>query len=260
LSYATLDDANGGIVRNLNPHGVGIHAVGALHQNQRVRVRFELRYPRLRLDSQGEVAWADPSGQCGIRFVGLSERAAHQINEWIFGNLLDSISRDTVHNTPILQAAAVPTAAEVDDGLILSAAPRPAIQLEPAEIWPDSPPLPLHRDAAHDEDFARRGSNAEPDWLSRPLSGRTLAWLIDSLVMVAGLLLFALIFLAIAHELPKWPLTLAGAAGAGVFVVVVYWAMFSTFGGSTLGARLARIAGTASEEEEESIEDEVRLR
>src|SRR5271169_4027279 len=91
LTYVTLDEGNGGIVRNLNHEGVAIQAVGALRLRQRVRVRFELRHPRVRVDCQGEVAWADASGQCGIRFLDLSPHAVRQINEWIFGDLLDTI-------------------------------------------------------------------------------------------------------------------------------------------------------------------------
>jgi len=62
LTYVTLDEANGGIVRNLNREGVAIQAVGALRLHQRVRVRFELRHPRVKIDSVGEVVWADASG------------------------------------------------------------------------------------------------------------------------------------------------------------------------------------------------------
>ena len=91
LTYVTLDQSNGGIVRNLNHEGIGVQAVGALRPLQQVRVRFELRHPRLRVESRGEVTWATLSGQCGIRFVDRSPRMTRQINEWIFGNLLEGI-------------------------------------------------------------------------------------------------------------------------------------------------------------------------
>src|SRR5271156_1704515 len=91
LTYVTLDEANGGIVRNLNHEGLAIQAVGALRLQQHVRVRFELRHPRVKIDTLGEVVWADASGQCGIRFLDLSSETVRQINEWILGDLLDSI-------------------------------------------------------------------------------------------------------------------------------------------------------------------------
>jgi hypothetical protein len=258
LAYVTLDEANGGVVRNLNSHGVGVQAVAALHQKQRVRVRFELKRPRLSLDSQGEVAWADPSGQCGIRFVGLPARAAHQIKEWMFGNLLDSIFRDALQDRPILQAASGSTHPEENDGLILSAAPLPVIQLEPSKVPSDAQPLPLHSEAAYEEDSARP-ADAELAWLSRPLSARTLALLIDSLIMIAAFLLFSLVFLSITRELPRWPLGLEAAFGAAIFVPAFYCGFTYKFGGATLGARLAQITGSASEDDEK-IEEEVRLR
>ena len=107
LTYVTLDQANGGIIRNLNHEGVAVQAVAPLREQQRVRLRFELRFPRLRVDTYGEVSWASSSGQCGIRFVDLPERTSHQINEWIFSNLLDAIARDAGHPHSIFGASVV---------------------------------------------------------------------------------------------------------------------------------------------------------
>ena len=59
LTYVTLDQANGGIVRNLSHEGIGVQAVAALRPNQQVRVRFELRWPRLRVEARGEVDVGD---------------------------------------------------------------------------------------------------------------------------------------------------------------------------------------------------------
>jgi len=46
LTYVTLDEANGGIIRNLNHEGVAVQAVAAPRVQQRIRLRFELRFPR----------------------------------------------------------------------------------------------------------------------------------------------------------------------------------------------------------------------
>ena len=97
LTYVTLDAANGGIVRNLNREGVAVQAVAPLRQEQRVRLRFELRFPRLRVETYGQVTWAGPSGQCGIRFVDLPSQTARQIDQWIFSNLLDGIEPEGDH-------------------------------------------------------------------------------------------------------------------------------------------------------------------
>ena len=274
LTYVTLDEANGGIIRNLNHEGVAVQAVGPLRQHQRVRLRFELRFPRLRVETHGQVSWASPSGQCGIRFVDLPARTRRQINEWIFSNLLDAMARDADHFRSVFGASVVSVvregnvreknareenvreantheenAPEEDDGLTLSASSRPAIHLESSIAKWDEAPV-LHRHSEEDITDPADYPYSQLNWLSQPLSGRTIAWLIDGLIVIAGLLLFALIFLSIAHELPPWPLTLGTASAAAVFVVAVYWAVFAVCGGPSLGTRLAQAASGLEEEKE----------
>ena len=65
-------------------------------------------------------------------------------------------------------------------------------------------------------------------------------------------LLFTLVFLAITHELPAWPLSLGAAMVGAAFVAGMYWALFTTFGGSSLGVRLAQAASGWEEEEKPS--------
>ena len=48
LVYVTLDEGNGGIIRNLSQSGAAIQAVGALRQGQSIRMRFDLLNPRSR--------------------------------------------------------------------------------------------------------------------------------------------------------------------------------------------------------------------
>ena len=270
LTYVTLDEANGGIIRNINDEGVAVQAVAALRLHQRVRLRFELRFPRLRVDASGQVSWTSPSGQCGIRFVDMPAGTRHQIDEWMFSNLLDALARYATHPRSIFGASVVSIVREEnvpleDDGLTLSAAPQPPIRLEPSSIQRDEalsaypnenisdPNIsdPSTLDPAHDP-------FAQLNWLSRPLSGRALAWLVDSLAVTAALLLFALVFLSIAHELPPWPLALGTGAAAAVFVAATYKTLFAVFGGRSLGARLAHEASTLEEKDES--EHAVRIR
>jgi hypothetical protein len=277
LTYVALDDANGGIIRDLNHEGVAVQAVAALRPQQRVRLRFELRFPRLRLETAGQVCWASRSGQCGIRFVDLPTRAHHQIDEWIFSNLLNAMAREATHPRSIFGASAASIARkekvreedvcdedfpEENDGLTVSAAPRPAIRLEPGVSRHDEAQLAYQnceRDLADPayESHASELPGIEPNeplnWLSRPFSGRTLAWLVDSLVVLVALLLFALIFISIAHELPPWPLTLGTTSAAAVFVAAAYWAIFAVFGGPSLGAHLAQTESSLEENEEEAV-------
>jgi hypothetical protein len=294
LTYVTLDQANGGIVRNLTHDGIGAQMVAALRPQQQVRVRFELRYPRLRIDTRGEVMWSTVSGQCGIRFLDRPPRLTRQINEWIFGNLLKGaaprwersgavsgesssgefslgqFSLGEVKSTGSLfkpsssLSAPLCAAAEEDDGLIISAAPLKVIELSArSEVQPAyAGANELEASAGQSslgKSSLRRSSLGRPmelDWLSRPLSGQSLVWTINALVVVAALLLFALVFLSVTREPPKWPLAMS--AGAAFFVGALYWGFFKIFGGSSPGKRLVRLAGCNPEDDANA--DDTRFR
>jgi hypothetical protein len=247
LTYVTVDQANGGIVRDINHKGIGMQVVGAVRPQQLLSLRFELRQPRVRVQSRGEVTWATHSGQCGIRFLDLSPAVARQINEWIFGNLLEEASRHTEQDSIFVRSASAPPllgypaqqACEQDDGLMVSAAPVAVIQ------------LPVSSDAlipTHARAHSIKTAPVEFDWLFQPLTGRRLIWTINTLVVVAALLLFALVFLSITGEPPRWPVATAG--GAAICVAALYWGFFRILGGVSPGARLARMAGWEIAEDE----------
>lgn len=250
LTYACVEAANGGIVRDINHHGIGLQVVAAVCPQQQVRVRFELQ-PRLRVETQGEVLWATRSGQCGIRFLDLSPKMARRIDQWIFGNLLEEASLHSERAGFLFtrpQFAGLPSAWPVtdapneDDGLMVSAAPVNVIQL-PMRI-DRLEPAQAHGAAAEITPQVLNGF----DWLSQPLSGRGLIWTINTLVIVAALLLFAVVFLSITGEPPRWPLATAGATT--ILVAALYWGFFRVFGGASPGARLARMAGWEVEDDE----------
>lgn len=262
LSYITLDQANGGVVRNLSDRGIGVQVVAAVRPRQQLRVRFELRYPRLQVETRAEVVWATFSGQCGIRFLEMPAALRRQLNQWILGDLLEGIALHTEQPGSIfaLNNGQVPgeTASanrdsnspntdtaeeEEDDGLLVSPMPVKVIELPTRHDPPSLPVPPAEPAVAQAED-------AGPlDWLSQPLSGRTLAWAVDTLVVVAALLLFTLVFLSVTGEAPRWPL--AVAAVTGIVMSAMYWGFFRYLAGASLGARLARLA-------ESEIDDQVR--
>jgi hypothetical protein len=278
LTYVTLDEANGGIVRNLSDRGIAVQTVAAVRPHQQLRVNFELNRPRanhsqpkhpqsnysqsnysqsnharLRVEGRGEVMWATPSGQCGISFVDLPPRMTRQINEWIFGDLLEGIALHSERTGSLFAASSFGSALPVyeDDGLMISPAPLKVIA------------LPLRADplqaAAHglDADAATAlVPLSELDWLSQPLSGHSLIWTINTLVALAALLLFVLVFLSVTREAPRWPLAMMG--GAAMFVAALYWGFFQLFGGSSPGARLARLLGSDAEEDVEASDDRFR--
>ena len=238
LTYVTIDQANGGIIRNLTHDGIGAQVVAAVRPKQQVRVRFELRYPKLRVESRAEVVWATFSGQCGIRFLDLAPKMERQINEWIFGNLLEGA---TIHPE---RAGTVFSGLETDDGLLISPAACNVIAL------PRSPEF----NKEHSTAVSRVRESTELDWLSQPLSGKSLAHTVNALVIVAAVLLFALVFLSITRSAPPWPvsMTMGGIAA----VALLYWGFFKMFGGLSPGERLARLA----EANAENADDSARFR
>jgi hypothetical protein len=262
LTYVTLDEANGGIVCNLNHEGIAVQAVGALRPRQNVRVRFELHHPRLRVEARGEVMWSRSSGQCGIRFLDLPPRMTHQIDEWILGNLLESASQYFARTGSMFASGAAPPMIAIarepagsSNGLVVSSTSRKVIQLGPA-----SAPV-LLQPAAHGMDNDRDVDPVEVDWLSQPLSGQSLAWTVDALVVIASLLLFSLVFLLVARELPRWPVNLEAGFVAVLFVATFYWGFFHAFGGASLGARLARMMGSnEGGEDDGNLENADRFR
>src|SRR6266513_3390211 len=83
LAYVNLDQGNGGIIRDLTDSGIAVHAVAALRPEQEVSLRFDLLSPRVRVETRGRVAWADPSGQAGIEVIGASARGRRAWRDWL---------------------------------------------------------------------------------------------------------------------------------------------------------------------------------
>lgn len=271
LSYLTVEQTNGGVVRNLNQYGIGVQMVAALRPHQQVRIRFELRAPRLRVEMRGEVAWGTFSGQCGIRFLDLSVDTRRKINEWILGDLLEGISLHAERTgamfggTAFTEANASQAAShanlfecvegeldctvEEDDGLLISG-PAPRVIPLPVRRAAFEPKLnPLPQTTAQDLGTL--------DWLSQPLSPRGIAWTIDVLVCTAALLMFALIFLSVIGDAPRWPIRMAAVGAASV--AIMYWGFFWVFGGKSLGKRLARSVGITPETRKQTETEGQRL-
>lgn len=259
LTYLTVNHVNAGVIRNLNQSGVGAQLVTPLHPGEQVRLRFELRNPKLRVDILGEAVWASSVGQCGIRFLDLPRTTRQQLNSWIFGDLLESISLHAVQSGSVSssQLFSPPSIVEADsaeslrraeelDGLMVSGHPAMVIQLPlrpaPVQAALTTAVLPTARETV------------SLDWLSQPLSPPAIARLIDFLAVLAAFLLFAFIFLSITRDAPPWPFTMA-AAGAGA-VAIVYWGFFWVFGGQSLGTRLARKAGLHNANPHKSVTSE----
>lgn len=248
LTYITLDQANGGIVRNLNHNGIGAQTVAAVRPQQELRIRFELRKPRVRVEARGEVVWSTFSGQCGIRFINLSPEMRRQMNEWILGDLLESVSLHAEHSGSMFAAPSPDV--EIDDnlGLLHEAKSEREDGLLISGVAANVIPLPVTREMTlNNVDSTADWYQQEQgrlDWLSRPLSSKGIAMTVDALAIVAASLLFALVFLSVTREAPPSPIGLA--AGSTVLMALLYRGFFWVFGGETLGTRLGRTARRAS--------------
>jgi len=259
LTYLTVDQATGGVIRNLNQKGISAQMLKTLRTGQQVRLRFELRAPKIRVETVAEVVWTTGSGQCGMRFLNLPASMRLQINEWILNDLLESASLHAErsesmfgrHLFEITRRDEIDSAeesiprAEEDDGLVISGTPAKVITLplspEPLQLVQDSL-LPSSPDEV-----------VSLDWLSRSLSPRSIARVIDMLVVVASFFLFVLVFLSVTGEAPPAPFSMAAAGLA--LVTTIYWGFFWVFGGESLGSRLARNAGLQEDSKEKTTAD-----
>src|SRR6267143_1376749 len=219
LVYVTLEQGNGGIIRNLSEDGAAIQAVGPLEPHQSLRILFDLLSPKTRVDVHAKVAWANPSGQAGLCFLDLDPGSRRQLNEWIFLHLLRGAE----------QASRILNGPGGNDDLILSGSARPAIRLPGLAV----------RESTVCEPASDMLSFA---WWPRPISTRTLARLMDGLVVFSAVLMFFCAFLAVAHTLPPWEVALGLVVGAFGFFSTLYRCLFAVMGRGTAGVRLARIA------------------
>jgi PilZ domain len=237
LAYVNLDQANGGIIRNLSEAGIAIQAVAPLRANQQIYLRFELLSPRTRMEAAGRVAWADALGQAGVEFLSIPQRSRRQLKEWLFTQLL-MMAHQGVFDSVFLHSKRTGEATE----LLFSAAPRPAIRLQAeAAISPEhwglsqGKPNPTSMAEASHPPLQLYGFPV-------PISPRALSWLADGLILLSAVLLFSVVSLAMTHTLPGSWFALVLAFGALCLFAVVYWFLFVICIGSTPGTHLAQLA------------------
>ena len=239
LVYVNLDQGNGGIVRDISGNGIGIHAVGRLRPGQSVQTRFDLLNPRTRIEASADVIWADESGQAGLRFAQISDRSRRALNDWILTNLLASV--DHAAGSPTIFEP-VP---ELGQASLAQSLPIPSITMpEDMPSLATDPALTI----------------SLPFWPS-PISMRKVWLMMDGLLIVSGVLLFWVVFLAIAHSLPSWPLTSGVAIAIAIGFGFAYRMLFRTFAIESPGCYLAtRAAAEETLDKIRGLEAEPRFR
>ena len=220
LAYVKLDQANGGIIRDLAESGMAIQAVGRLRPGQEIDLCFDLISPRVRVDARGRVAWADASGQGGIQFLGLTPRVQRALRDWLLIQMLAAAAvsgRDSMFS-----------AGEME--LMFSSPARAAIVVEPL--------------------IAEEHQLPRVEWGSFSLSARLFSIFVDVMVLLCAVLVFAISSIAVMGGVPAWPLAAALLLTVSTIFVAAYQVLFSDYlCGATPGRRLAALASAEPQEE-----------
>jgi PilZ domain-containing protein len=239
LVYVNLDQGNGGIVRDISANGIGIQAVGRLRAGQSVLTRFDLLNPRTRIEALADVVWADDSGQAGLRFAQISDRTRRGLSDWILTNLLATVDHVSARTSMFHPAAA--SASPLLTGAL------PALTTLPAE---------RHTDSSSDSAL----TISLPFWPT-PVSMRKIWLMMDGLLIMVGVLVFWLVFLAVARSLPSWPMTIGLACAIAVGFAFAYRLLFRVFAIESPGCYLAtRAAAEETLDKIRGLETEPRFR
>lgn len=231
LAYVRIDHANGGIIRNLSESGMAIQAVGRLHAEQVVHLRFELIRPRAKFELVGQVTWADAKGQAGVRFTDAPKNSRRLLKDWILTDLL-SATAELNGRRPSQTAGAA------EDGLVMSSLPFQPIRLPKGEV-----PVPLAGAELND------GERVNVAWWPTRISRASLARFIDVSVVTSAVLLFAVIVAELTEIVPSWPAIVFTMLALGVFFTLLYAWLCRFVVRGTLGRRLAQLAATETSDE-----------
>ncbi|MBZ5574644.1 MAG: PilZ domain-containing protein [Acidobacteriia bacterium] len=75
-----------GILLDLSEEGMDLLAAQALCPSAPISVRFSLPAGQPEIEVRGEIAWANPNGQAGVRFAELGESLRTTIKAWVAAN------------------------------------------------------------------------------------------------------------------------------------------------------------------------------
>jgi DNA-binding response OmpR family regulator len=79
-----------GIMLDLSQTGMDVLAAQPLHPAALIGLRFTLPDGSTEIDAHGEVAWANPNGQSGVRFLDIPASQVEQLNGWLLANTPDA--------------------------------------------------------------------------------------------------------------------------------------------------------------------------
>jgi CheY-like chemotaxis protein len=72
-----------GILLDLSEDGLEVLASQPLYPSASLLLQFRLPEGSNAIQAQAQVAWANPNGQCGVRFIDLAENTRSSLRDWI---------------------------------------------------------------------------------------------------------------------------------------------------------------------------------
>ena len=75
-----------GIMLDLSQTGMDLLAAQPLERAAQIGLRFTLPDGSFEVDTHGEIAWANPNGQSGVRFLDLPESQVDKLKTWLLAN------------------------------------------------------------------------------------------------------------------------------------------------------------------------------
>jgi hypothetical protein len=83
-----------GILLDLSEDGMDVLAAQPLSPGATVEARFNLPESSTEIQATGEIAWASPNGQAGVRFIDLPENLRLTLKTWVSANAPESLPPD----------------------------------------------------------------------------------------------------------------------------------------------------------------------
>jgi DNA-binding response OmpR family regulator len=83
-----------GILLDLSEDGLDVLAARPLCPSAIIHARFQLPDQSNEIDVRGEVAWANPNGESGVRYIELPENLRRTLKSWVIANAADSLPED----------------------------------------------------------------------------------------------------------------------------------------------------------------------
>jgi DNA-binding response OmpR family regulator len=75
-----------GIMLDLSQDGMDVLAAQPLQAHAALGLHFVLPDGSMEVDARGEVAWANPNGQCGVRLIDLPAETSDKLKAWLYAN------------------------------------------------------------------------------------------------------------------------------------------------------------------------------